>query len=98
MQVAHLFMEKVENIFPKTTSPTYINVCCYKNEYGAYFKCLFRPIQFKKYWNSFLQYTGLMARPDMAYYKFCNLIKKNKTIKVFNKESIKEVLLLLMMQ
>ena len=33
----------------------------------------------------FFTVYGPYGRPDMAYYKFCNLIKKNKTIKVFNK-------------
>ena len=33
----------------------------------------------------FFTVYGPYGRPDMAYYKFCNLIKKNKTINVFNK-------------
>ena len=33
----------------------------------------------------FFTVYGPFGRPDMAYYKFCNLIKKNKTINVFNK-------------
>ena len=32
----------------------------------------------------FFTVYGPYGRPDMAYYKFCNQIKKNKTIKVFN--------------
>ena len=32
----------------------------------------------------FFTVYGPYGRPDMAYYKFCNQIKKNETIKVFN--------------
>ena len=32
----------------------------------------------------FFTVYGPLGRPDMAYYKFCNQIKKNETIKVFN--------------
>ena len=32
----------------------------------------------------FFTVYGPHGRPDMAYYKFCNQIKKNETIKVFN--------------
>mgnify|MGYP001433694417 CR=1 FL=1 len=32
----------------------------------------------------FFTVYGPYGRPDMAYYKFCNQIKKNQTIKVFN--------------
>ena len=32
----------------------------------------------------FFTVYGPYGRPDMAYYKFCNQIKKRETIKVFN--------------
>ena len=69
--------------FSKTTYSTHINVCCYKNEYGAYFKCLLDLYNLKSRF-VFTVY-GPYGRPDMAYYKFCNLINKNNKIKVFNK-------------
>ena len=33
----------------------------------------------------FFTVYGPWGRPDMAYFKFCNLIKNNKSIEVFNK-------------
>ena len=45
----------------------------------------------------FFTVYGPYGRPDMAYYKFCNKIKNNNPIEVFNKGIIKEVLLILMM-
>ena len=33
----------------------------------------------------FFTVYGPYGRPDMAYYKFTNLIRKNKTIEIFNK-------------
>ena len=37
----------------------------------------------------FFTVYGPWGRPDMAYFKFANLINKNKSIVIHNKEDIK---------
>ena len=83
MRVVHLFMGTMYIVRQSFLQKTYFCLCSLKTNYGITLNVYFNLYNLKCVGLRFCLWA--LGEPDMAYYKFCNLIYRNKKLKYLTK-------------